>query len=83
MIVIVSGFMKGLYIPFLITPCDQLESGCEIVNRLIASGFTPTRIQLKEAGLYLDLPLEIFDGESFEEPILQLQSHWRQLIENT
>ncbi|WP_128544986.1 hypothetical protein [Larkinella soli] len=81
MLVIVSGFLRGVECPYLVLCPEDIVAACEYVNDLAGSGFSLTRVQFKDDGFYLDLPPEIFDGQSFREPMTQLQSRWRHLIE--
>ncbi|WP_128547797.1 hypothetical protein [Larkinella soli] len=81
MIVIINGTKEGLVYCNLIHATDEIERGCDFVNRLVRTGLVLTGVQVQDRGLCLDLPPEIFDGQPFEEPMLRLQQHWRQILE--
>ncbi len=73
--------MRGYDCPNLVVWPETIEGACEFVNHMRQWGFVPTRVQLQDKGLNMDLPIEIFDGQSFLEPMHQLQNDWRKLIE--
>ncbi|AUD06401.1 hypothetical protein CWM47_33920 [Spirosoma pollinicola] len=59
----------------------DLESGLEMLTGLVNGGWQLSNVRVLDGNRQtLVLPIEIFDGISFKEPIKKLQTQWEDLL---
>lgn len=61
---------------------DRLELALDVLSRLVAQGETLHEAYIIDRDARLTLPVDVFDGQPFEQPMLRLEKEW-QLILNT
>lgn len=62
----------------------SLESCCELLSHLVRKGWQLQRVHYGEMNedymTWIELPVDAFDGDSMEEPLLVLQQEWEQVL---
>ncbi len=56
------------------------ESAFEELTNLVAEGFILQRALLVDGRSRIELPVAVFDGQSFLKPLRQLEQQWHELI---
>ncbi|WP_157580055.1 hypothetical protein [Rudanella lutea] len=61
---------------------ESLEGALSLINHFFSSGHTVVHASLKYEGRSIDIPLEAFDGDSFDLPLKQIREQWEQALKN-
>ncbi|GAB3504378.1 hypothetical protein GCM10027341_34570 [Spirosoma knui] len=59
---------------------DAIENGFELLTSIVGKGDVLITATLVEEGEATELPTEVFDGQSFLEPIQQLEMQWQAIL---
>ncbi|GAB3281781.1 hypothetical protein GCM10027347_57630 [Larkinella harenae] len=62
---------------------NDLEMAFEFLNKLVRQGNLPIRALVIEQGICTQLPVEVFDGQSWSANLQQLQSEWETLLKHS
>ncbi|AUD05457.1 hypothetical protein [Spirosoma pollinicola] len=60
--------------------CDSLEIALDIVSAISVLGSLVLCINLVDTNQWMQLPVEVFDGECFSGPLNQLEQEWQQIL---
>ncbi|MFD2938283.1 hypothetical protein [Spirosoma flavum] len=59
----------------------DLESGFDILTSLVNEGWQLSKVELVNGSQKtISLPVEIFDGKSFREPLKNLKQEWEDIL---
>lgn len=80
MILFIDGVCQE--VPYTNLPYWQkdVETACEELTSLVAEGWTLERALLVDGHSRVELPVAVFDGQSFQKPIKRLQQQWQQIL---
>lgn len=84
LLIVVSGIdPQGNYVHGRLDT-SSLESGFELLSRLVQSGWQLISVKLHEGKhRCIFLPVEAFDGQTMEEPLQRLQQSWEEALLHT
>lgn len=82
MLVIVDGQLSSVHCPNFVYKVDDYETALESLHGLVNTGWILARITLLENdGRRMALPVDLFDGQSFQLSFQALQAQWEHVLQ--
>ncbi len=69
-----GGIRNFTYVP------THLEEGFDFLNTVVTMGDTLLNVRLMDGDTETELPLDVFDGTAFREPMQELENEWQTLL---
>ena len=82
MVLVIDAICQGVQCTNLTYLPKDYESAFEELTSLVAAGWTLKRAVLIDGNSRIELPVSVFDGESFRNPMQRLQEQWQQLLQD-
>ncbi|MFD2574151.1 hypothetical protein ACFSUS_26180 [Spirosoma soli] len=61
---------------------NLIEDGFQVISSITSQGDVIIKAHVIDGDGHMDLPVEVFDGSSFIEPIQQLREQWQEALAN-
>lgn len=68
------------YVRYFHCHCDSLELALDVVSAISVLGSLVLRVDLVDNNQWIQLPVEVFDGECFSGPLNKLEREWQQIL---
>ena len=80
MVIVITARNTHAEIQNFVCQLNNLEIGLDVVSLIAGRGNQLLEAVLIDQGTTMPLPLEVFDGQSFSEPIQQLEREWQLIL---
>ena len=81
MVLLLTAFDKKVQFRQFACHISTLEGALDTLSAIAATGDILMEAHLLDEGKWTTLPVELFDGQIFSIPLLDLQQQWQQVLE--